>query len=401
MSSIAAARKILDAREKRTTPPDLPPPPDEIDAPDWGSGPPTPPQSLKRIKLIDDEELEGVVAPPAAVEGVLFGNGFGQLFGAPGTLKSFVALDLMCSMAIGLDWHGRKVEQAPGIYILSEGAYGMRNRVLAWKKYNGVTGKLGIYFLRTSISLTRVNRDVTELIAEIEERVSPSPGLIVVDTLSRNIVGSERNDEDMNAYIGGCDRLREATGAHVLSIHHSGYVESERGRGASNLPAALDTDIQCVRDGDRVTLSCKKQKDAAPFPDMVFEAIPAAGSLVLKAVDQLGGKLDGNRLLCLQAVHRYDGGLTHAQWLKESGLEHKRSSFNAALEWLRQSAYVKHTIDKKYVPTDAGRLALSPQSNGSPALVQMAPVISGPSQGGMYIPPDGLNPMDEQEDLSL
>jgi len=340
-----------------------------------------------RITLIDDASIEDVKIPPQLVEGVLPGNGNSQIFGAPAVLKSFCGMDLSFHVALGLDWHGRTVARCPVVYIVGEGGFGVGTRVKAWKAYHGITGMIGVYFLRTKIALTAESHDVADLLAEIHTKVSPPPGLVVVDTLSRCIVGDERKSQDMNGYIAGCDRIREELNCNVLSIHHSGHAEGDRGRGASEQPAALDTDIQCTRDGDRVTLKCRKQKDGPNFADLVFEAVPCAGSLVLKPVDQNGGKLDGNRLVCLQAVHRVEGGLTHTQWSKEAGLDTKRSSFNDAVAWLKTQAYVKHTADKKYVPTDAGRLALSPGSTARPRLVQSAPPFSPVQQGGSLVPP--------------
>jgi hypothetical protein len=346
----------------------------------------------RRIRLTDDEELMNLEDPGWLNEGRIPRGGTAQLFGESGALKSFIAVDLSCHIALGLDWHDKKVTQGNVVYVCAEGVRGMKHRVAAWKKYHGVEGKLGIYFLRHGIELTHTSADVRELLAEMQQRVIPPPVLIVIDTLARNLVGNENAAEDMSGYIKGCDLLREATGATVLSVHHSGYGETERARGSSSNRGAMDTDIQCLRDGDRVTLKNKKQKDAAEFPDVSFEVLSVASSLVLKPIDQLGGKLDGNRLLCLRAVHRLEGGANHSQWMREAELDNKKSSFNAARTWLIAAGYVKHEASGKYAITDVGKLALGTQSIASPQLVQTAQVSSGPSPGGVYLPPDGLDP---------
>jgi hypothetical protein len=354
--------------------------------------PPTIGSTVSRMRLIDDEDLMNVEDPGWLNEGRIPRGATAQLFGESGTFKSFVALDLACHIALGMDWHGKRVAQGNVVYICAEGLQGMKHRVAAWKKYHGVEGKLGVYFLRHGIELKHGSTDLKELLAEMKERVIPAPVLIVIDTLARNLVGNENAAEDMSTYVKGCDLLREATGATVLSIHHSGYGETERARGSSSNRCAMDTDIQCVRDGNRVTLRNRKQKDAAEFADISFEAFSVGKSLVLKPMDQLGGKLDGNRLLCLQAVHRLDGGAKHNQWMKEADLEKKKSSFNAARTWLQAAAYVKHDAAGKYVITDAGKLALGTQSIGSPQLVQTAQVSGGPSRGVLLEPTLDLDP---------
>lgn len=342
--------------------------------------------SKPRISLTDDEELMALEDPTWLNEGRIPRGATVQIFGGSGTFKSFVVVDLACHIAIGMDWQGRRVSQGAVVYICAEGVYGMKHRVAAWKKYHRVEGKLGLYFLRHGIGLRPGTADVNELLAEIRSRVIPPPVLIVVDTLARNLEGNENATEDMNAYVKGCDQLREATGATVLSVHHTGWTETDRARGASSNRGAMDTDILCTRDGDRVTLTNTKQKDAAEFAPISFEAISIGKSLVLKPMDQKGGKLDGNRLLCLRALHGMDDGATHGQWKKEAEMEKKNSSFSAARNWLLDSGYVRHAADKKYVVTDAGRMALSPQSIASPHLVHSPQVSVGPSSGGLLRP---------------
>lgn len=347
--------------------------------PRWGEKP-------RRIQLIDEDELNNLKDPGWIADGWIPASAYATLFGESGAMKTFAALDLALSIALGLEWHGVAVKQGPVVYIVAEGLYGMKRRVAAWRKYHGVTGKLPIYFLKRGIAMMGGSDDVSELIAEINEKVKPPPLLVVVDTLARNFVGNENATEDMNKYVAGCDQIKAATGATILSVHHSGLTDSERGRGNSANKGALDTEIMASKDGYRVTLKCKKQKDAPELADISFEAIPVAGSLVLKPMDQTGGKLDGNRLLCLQVVHRSETGLSHAEWKRESGLEKKNSSFNAALRWLQDMAYVNKAAERRYVITDAGKMVLSPSSIGSPSVVHSGGVIVSPRGGGVEHP---------------
>ena len=328
-----------------------------------------------------------LVPPPWLVENILPGNGLAEIFGPQESLKSFVAVDLACHIATGLDWHGHRLTRGPVVYIVAEGAWGIKQRVAAWKKHYGITGKLGVYFLRTRIDVSPQSPDMAALLAEIRARVTPAPVFVIIDTVNRNLKGSENAPEDMSNFIAGCDMIREATGAAALGIHHTGYSESDRSRGHSSFGAALDTSIRCTRDGDRIELECKKQKDAEHFPPVRLEALHVHSSLVLRAMDQADEKLDGNRLLCLQALHRFDDGASSTQWKKEAGLEKKNSSFQAARTWLVSKAYVRERAKGKYVVTDGGRLALGPLSivspssvhSGADALVHRAGVCKDPA----------------------
>ena len=78
--------------------------------------------------------------------------------------------------------------------------------------------------------------------------------LVVVDTLARAIAeGDENTADDMGAPIAVLDRVREATGAHVMLIHHTGKDEARGIRGHSSLNGAADMTLHVTKDGDEVT----------------------------------------------------------------------------------------------------------------------------------------------------
>jgi hypothetical protein len=113
--------------------------------------------------------------------------------------------------------------------------------------------------------------------------------------------------EDMGAFVAGCDRLRVETGATLVAVHHTGWVEA-RSRGHTSLPGAVNTEILLTRaEGERqVTLQVKKQKDADEGPPMTFASVPCEDSLVLELVQTDVGLtlpvLTPNEQRCLSAV---------------------------------------------------------------------------------------------------
>ena len=66
--------------------------------------------------------------------------------------------------------------------------------------------------------------------------------MVIIDTLNRNIGGSESSEDDMGAFIAAADRLRSQYGSTVLVVHHTGW-NNERERGHSSLRGAADTMI--------------------------------------------------------------------------------------------------------------------------------------------------------------
>ena len=71
---------------------------------------------------------------------------------------------------------------------------------------------------------------------------------VFIDTLNRTLAGSESSDEDMTAYVGAADAIREASGCAVVIVHHCG-VDGTRPRGDTSLTGACDAQLAVKRDG--------------------------------------------------------------------------------------------------------------------------------------------------------
>jgi hypothetical protein len=318
---------------------------------------PVPEVKKRRIRLITDAELDVLTPPPPLIQGIISTGGMSAVFGQSTHYKSFFALDMDCCIASGMEYNGRRVQQGSVVYIAGEGIFGMQKRLRAWKQFIGYDGTLPILFLKHGIALQGNSTDVIELIDEIADKLQGIPPVkITIDTLARNFVGNESASEDMNSFVAGCSRLQEATGAHIQIVHHSGWSELERLRGSSVLHCALDTEILCTRDGSRLTVECKKQKDDNDFPSMTFEALPVAESLVLNPMAQHAGKIDGNRARGLTVLAEANGPISYTAWMKNSGMEDKKSSFKVVREWALNAVYAKQLGDK-YEITEAGRQA--------------------------------------------
>lgn len=353
-----------------------------------------------RFVLLTDEELAALPKPTWLIDGVLPSSGFAILVGERSSFKSFIALDWAFHVALGYEWHSRRVRPGYAVYVYAEGRTGIAPRVESWRLANGNYRHPveGVVFLPQSVAVNQP-QDTMDLLSAIEAKLSKADGtrdvaLVVIDTLNRNFIGNENSTEDMSAFIRGCDRIREATGAAVLVVHHKGHGDADRGRGSSALDAAADTVIMATRDDDRVTLSCKKQKDAAEFADLALEAVQVGPSLALNPSGVNAGKLTGQRLACLRVLHEQytaETGASHNAWNKATGIA--SSSFSKAREWLVANSYVVLN-GGKYRVTDAGRLVLgggrSTHSTSTPPVQSGAPSIHSTSLGGgLYRPPSG------------
>jgi AAA domain len=196
------------------------------------------------------------------IRGVLVEGGFAAVCGKPADFKTFLALDWGLSIATGLSWAGREVRTGRVVYVAAEGVSGVGRRLAAWKQYHGVT-VTDAHFLTQPIIFTDPVT-LTDLITLIQD-LPDSPVLIIIDTLARCFgQGDENSARDMGAFVAAIDDLREVIGCAVLLLHHEPY-QGRKLRGSSALAGALDTIIAVERKGNRLELTCQKQKDAAEF----------------------------------------------------------------------------------------------------------------------------------------
>ncbi|RFB87925.1 hypothetical protein B5K08_21850 [Rhizobium leguminosarum bv. trifolii] len=232
------------------------------------------PQPRGGFKFVSVGDLD--LAPPKfLVDGLIEVDGLGVIFGEPGCGKSFLAVDLACSIATGAGFHGRAVRTGPVLYIAGEGHHGLARRFRAWERLRATPLKGAPLFKSTCaaqfLDPDSASQVITQAGAMADEHGDPV--LVIVDTLARNYgPGDENSTADMSRFVAAMDRLRDQYPACVvLIVHHSGHQEKERGRGSTALKAAADTEFVVVKDGNAVELRCTKMKDAEAPRDLRFQ----------------------------------------------------------------------------------------------------------------------------------
>lgn len=199
-------------------------------------------------------------ALPWIVKGVLPKASLGVVYGASGSGKSFVVLDMGMAVARGAEWRGRKVRQGRVAYIAAEGADGFRKRIAAYAQHHGVDlADVPMTVLNAAPNLLE-EKDAADVARGI--KASGGADLIVVDTFAQTTPGANENaGEDVGRALGYCKRIHEVTGAMVLLIHHSGKDSTKGARGWSGLRAACDAEIEVVRGDTGRSLRLTKSKD--------------------------------------------------------------------------------------------------------------------------------------------
>jgi hypothetical protein len=216
-------------------------------------------------EMLDVEQLRNVEPPQPLINGVLDLDTTAWLIGASGSYKSFVALDFAAHVGIGRPWRGHDVQQGDVVYIVAEGARGMRLRVDAWEREHGPMK--GVRFLPRPVQASNVT--AWDVLVEACRRLRPA--LVIVDTQARVTLGLEENSNtDMGRYIERVDAIRIATGACVLTVHHTGR-NGKDARGASALDGAQDAELKIEKVGQySINLLAHKQKDQAEEPPIAM-----------------------------------------------------------------------------------------------------------------------------------
>jgi AAA domain len=230
-----------------------------------------------KIRLLDIDQLEIMRPPSWLIQDIITEHGLSMIWGRSGSLKSFIALDMGLCIATGLDWHGRPVKKGCTVYLAAEGSHGLAGRAIGWRKSPERGGKLpkpNFHLIPHGLTLSS-SSDLEAMIGAI---LPLKPTFIVIDTMSRTFGGGNPNQPaDMNQFVHAADKLKDATGACVVIVHHGGKNTDNNELGNEGLRNACDTVIHVRRKAKSVELINEapkgKQKDADEFKMIVLEPV--------------------------------------------------------------------------------------------------------------------------------
>ena len=180
------------------------------------------------------------------IKGLLPQAEIAVLFGASGSGKSFVGIDLLAAIARGQSWRDRKTKKGRGLIIAAEGGGAFGKRIEAYARHHEMDAddlELGIIVAPPNFML---KEDISELVKAVAAAGGAS--VIMVDTYAQVTPGANENaGEDMGLALANARALAEATGALVILIHHSGKDAHRGSRGWSGIKAAADVEIEVLK----------------------------------------------------------------------------------------------------------------------------------------------------------
>ena len=174
------------------------------------------------------------------VKGIVPKKGIVTIYGASGSSKSFVAIDLAMNLALGNAWFGIPVTtKVPVVYVALEGFTGVVKRLQGWcKHYKWYPNNLEV--TRDELLLAE-NKSVDDFISFYRGREF-SGGIVIIDTLNNACPNIDENHAGaMSGVIYNLKRIQTELDCTVLIIHHSGKNEENGMRGSSSLKASMDS----------------------------------------------------------------------------------------------------------------------------------------------------------------
>jgi putative DNA primase/helicase len=339
-----------------------------------------PDQEPPRVAMAPAFELDHVrellIAPtpiPWLIPGLLARDTLALVSGPPKSLKSFWTDAIANAIGTGAHFDGMPTTSAPVVTICGEGRHGIGRRKRAWEiRYGLSLADAPVYVSKTAARLCEpvAAYEVEQAVQRIADATGEAPGLIVVDTLQRNMgAGDENSTADVSRLILHLDRhLREPFGCCVMVVHHTGHATNERARGSSVLPASVDSAFMVARSGDLVTVSGQFAKDWATPDAMTYrlqivelpwlgedgnpetscvlqriDAAPVAAQPTGHAARALGVLRDlyaEHRANLASSGHNPGARVTIDDWRDRCDFEH-RSQFTRARDWLLNARLIQ------------------------------------------------------------
>jgi len=297
------------------------------------------------LRLLSYDDMQELQEPEWLIEGVIAERTSALLFGKSNSFKSFLAVDMACSVATNRRWHGQRVSPAwqeegdnPNLlfdvlYVATEGHIGVaKKRIPGWMDAHGIPheDRAGIHLYPQEIALD-VDKDVDALINSLPYFTPSNFSLIVLDIFGDTMMGPETSDETARAWVRNINRIMRESGAAVLTVAHTGWADETRARMHTHFWGSFDSRMKAEGDKDALTtvLRIDRHKDADSTGEWGFRldkvTLPSGKSTLYPVLsDEVETKrkprLSGKQKIAMQAL---------SEALIEHG--HKPSATNANL----------------------------------------------------------------------
>lgn len=291
---------------------------------------------------------------PYVIKGLFGKKQIVVTWGAPGSGKSFVIIELSACVGSGVVWRGRRTKRGIVLYVVAESSRPyIENRLTALKRERPELADAALVIVPLALDLLHAQAGDVDRVIETAKVLAAGEGevaLIVIDTLATTFGGGNENaPEDMGLYVSNLLHIRDQTGAAVLVVHHCGKDEAKGMRGHSALLGALDAELAVegaadqdrilrtgkVRDGDGYTdlfgfrlrvVELGTDAEGDPVRTCVVESMDEAGTQRTRR-QRKGAALGKNQKAVIRALEAAGGRMVRtdlAHKLKDEGMPRNR-----------------------------------------------------------------------------
>lgn len=226
-------------------------------------------EPAKRSKFYpeDEDEQDATEEPKWLIPGVIPDQSSVLLYGPTGSYKSTLALDIGLSVASKVEILGSMpVRHGPVFYATLEGRASLKKRRRpAWRLLHQADGKIPFYVMRAPhIAAEGEMQEFGDEIHRKCKEIGGEPVLIILDTISKCMVGLNENDaKDAGSFISFVDALVDDFRCPVIAIGHTGKDVDRGHRGSEAFKANMDTRILVTVDKPSkiMTMKVEAHKD--------------------------------------------------------------------------------------------------------------------------------------------
>lgn len=219
----------------------------------------------RRFPLLRASELLDRKPPAWRIRGVLPARGVVFVVGESGSGKTHCVLSMSMAVALSRPWFGRRCKGGRVVIVNAEGDIALRVQAAVRRDAIDPDDLTELQVVDRAFCLTD-DEEVNALIDRLQIEITHGfrIDVIVIDTLSRVLVGADENSSlDMGRAIAALQRIEQAFQCTVVVVHHLGKDKGRGPRGHSALYAAADSVLSIDRTGDVRTLQATKMRDGA------------------------------------------------------------------------------------------------------------------------------------------
>lgn len=232
------------------------------------------PSSLRILTLTD---IRNKPDPIPLVRGLFTVGENICVSGQPKQGKSTIMLDAALSIASGERVFNKLdvLRSGPVVYLSGEGHGGMKARTQAWLQHRNIDEHKVPFYYVEGVPLTSKAVEQCELfikgIQEFLQKMEhlPDPVLVVVDTMSRSLIGLDEDAENVSVYMTLTDILRRRLNTTIATVAHTGKDPARgiRGSGVStaNFDAIWSTEMNDQKVIKFESLLLRDSADLGPY----------------------------------------------------------------------------------------------------------------------------------------